>query len=268
MTTPDKGLAVVTGASQGLGAAIAHELARAGFAVLLVARSLPALDHVRASVGALNGDRTFVLELDLLAPDAFDRIRSAITSTGFPLTCLVNNAGHGLYGLFHELPLTDQLRMMRLNMELPITLTHGLLPDLKTAPRSYILNISSMTAYGSIATLATYGGSKAFLLRWSRALGVELRGTGVTVTCVCPGSIITGFTARAGMLVMDDLARKFGSEPLPVARTAVNALLKGRAEVVPGALNRITAFLQQCLPAGPVERVASGIYLKRLPVRK
>ena len=260
----DKGLAVVTGASQGLGASIAHELGRAGFTVLLVARSLEGLDRVCTSVGQLNGGRAHILQLDLLAADAVARIREAIKATDLPLTCLVNNAGHGLYGLFQTLPLEDQLRMMRLNMDLPVMLTHALLPELKAAPRAYVLNISSMTAYGSIATLAAYGGSKAFLLRWSRALGVELKGTGVSVTCVCPGSIITGFTKRAGMLVMDDLAKKFGTGPDPVARTAVNALLKGRAEVVPGVLNRITAFLQQCLPAGPVERAASGIYLKRL----
>ncbi len=267
MSVSDKGLAVVTGASQGLGAAIAHELAREGFAVLLVARTAQALEGVRASVGELNGARAHVLALDLMVPDAVDQVRTTIQAIGVPLTCLVNNAGYGLYGLFDQRPMEEQLRMMRLNMDVPVILTHALLPQLKAAKRAYILNISSMTAYGSIATLATYGGSKAFVLRWSRALGVELKGTGVTVTCACPGSIITGFTERAGMLVMDDLAKKFGTGPLPVARTAVHALLKGRAEVVPGLLNRITAFLQQVLPAGPVERTASGIYLKRLPAQ-
>ena len=248
-----------------LGAGLAHELARAGFAVMLVARSAQALESVRSSVGQLNDGRAHALVLDLLAPDAVAQVRAAIQANGQPLTCLVNNAGYGLYGLFDQLPVAEQVRMMRLNMELPVRLTHALLPELKAAKRAYILNISSMTAYGSIATLAAYGGSKAFLLRWSRSLGVELKGSSVTVTCVCPGSITTGFTARAGMLVMDDLAKKFGTGPQPVARTAVRALLNGHAEVVPGLLNRLTAFLQQVLPAGPVERAASGIYLKRLP---
>lgn len=260
----DRGLAVVTGAGQGLGAAIALELAREGFGLLLVARSADALEKVRRQAGALNGDRAFTLALDLLAPDAVEQVERAVRDTGLPLTCLVNNAGQGLYGLFGELPFAEQHRMMRLNMDLPVHLTHALLPALHRAPRAWVLNISSMTAYGSIATLATYGGSKAFVLRWSRALGVELKGSGISVTCACPGSIITGFTERAGMQAMDDLATKFGTPPAPVARDAVRAMLKGRAETVHGLLNRITAFFQQVLPAGPVERIGSGIYLKRL----
>lgn len=258
------GLAVVTGAGQGLGAAIAHELAGKGFAVLLVARSADALEEVRKQAAAKNGGRAFSLVLDLLAADAVERIVAAVRDTGIPLTCLVNNAGQGLYGRFADLPLAEQQRMMRLNMDIPVQLTHVLLPQLRNASRAYLLNISSMTAYGSIATLAAYGGSKAFVLRWSRALGVELKGTGVSVTCACPGSINTGFTARAGMQAMDDLAQKFGTGPEPVAQACVRAMLKGKAEVVPGLLNRVTAFFQQVLPAGPVELVGSAIYLKRL----
>lgn len=260
----DRGLAVVTGAGQGLGAAIALELAREGFGVLLVARSANALDKVRAQAAVLNGGRAYTLAIDLLDTDAAQRIKKAVEDTDIPLTCLVNNAGQGLYGRFADLPIAEQHRMMRLNMDVPVLLTHALLPLLQLPSRAWLLNISSMTAYGSIATLAAYGGSKAFVLRWSRALGVELQGTGVSVTCACPGSINTGFTARAGMQAMDDLAKKFGTGPEPVAKTCVRAMLKGRAEVVPGLPNRITAFFQQVLPAGPVERVGSGIYLKRL----
>ncbi|HEY0975996.1 MAG TPA: SDR family NAD(P)-dependent oxidoreductase [Flavobacteriales bacterium] len=261
----DKGLAVVTGASQGLGEAIALELAKEGYAVLVVARSTEALNRVRDRAAALNNDRAHALVLDVLAPDAAQRIERSVREIGVPLTCLVNNAGQGLYGLFGELGVEEQLRMMRLNMEVPVRITHALLPLLRQAPKAHVLNISSMTAYGAIATLAGYSGSKAFIWRWSRSLRIELSGTSVGVTCVCPGSILTGFTERAGMQVMDDLARKFGTGPEPVARTAVRAMLKGKAESIPGAANWITAKLQQLLPAGPVERIASGIYLKRLP---
>lgn len=260
----DKGLAVVTGAGQGLGAAIALELASAGFAVMLVARSAEAIEQVRAQAASLNGGRAFAVPLDLLDADAVPRIMEEVVKTGLPCTCLVNNAGQGLYGRFAGLDLDEQLRMMKLNMDLPVRLTHAFLPLLRRAPRAWVLNISSMTAYGSIATLAVYGGSKAFILRWSRALGVELEGSGVSVTCACPGSIITGFTARAGMQAMDDLARRFGTRPEPVAKDCVRAMLKGKAEVVPGFLNQVTATMQRLLPAGLVERAGSRIYLKRL----
>ena len=243
------------------------ELAKQGFGVVLVARSEEALKQVAAKAGALNGGRAQVLTADLFAADAVDRIVNWTRSSGLPLTCLVNNAGQGLWGLFDALPLEDQRRMMRLNMDIPVDLTYRLLPELKKTKRAYVLNISSMTAYSAMATFAVYSATKSFLLRWSRSLRVELEKTSVSVTAICPGSIITGFTERAGMMAMDDLARKFGTGPEPVAKTAVNAMLKGRAQVVPGLLNSITARVQGWLPDALNERLASNIYLKRLPVK-
>ena len=169
--------------------------------------------------------------------------------------------------MFGELVLEDQQRMMRLNMDVPVDLTHRLLPVLTDSRKAYILNISSMTAYTAMATFAVYAASKAFVLRWSRSLRLWLKGGPVSVTAVCPGSILTGFTQRARMQAMDDLAAKFGTGPEPVAKAAVQAMLKGKAEVVPGLLNTITAQLQRLMPGSLNERVASGIYLKRLPRR-
>ena len=263
----DRGYALITGASHGLGEAIAMELAKQGFGVFLVARSEEALKQVAAKAGALNGGRAQVLTADLFAADAVDRIVNWTRSSGLPLTCIVNNAGQGLWGLVDALPLEDQRRMMRLNMDIPVDLTYRLLPELKKAKRAYVLNISSMTAYSAMATFAIYAATKSFLLRWSRSLRIELEKTSVTTTAICPGSIITGFTKRAGMMAMDDLARKFGSGPEPVAKTAVAAMLKGRAQVVPGLLNSITARVQGWLPDALNERLASNIYLKRLPLK-
>lgn len=261
----DRGYALVTGASQGLGAALALELARQGFGVLLVARSSAALEQVARQAAAINNGRAQTLSADLFEPGAPERVATWALASGVPLTCVVNNAGQGLWGLFGDLPLADQLRMMRLNMEVPVELTRRLLPALQGAGRGHILNISSMTAWSAMATFAVYAASKAFVLRWSRSLRLELQPHGIGVTAVCPGSIITGFTARAGMMAMDDLARKFGTGPEPVAKAAVRAMLRGRAQVVPGLLNAITARVQGWLPDSLNERIASGIYLKRLP---
>ncbi len=265
MNMEDRGYALITGASQGLGAALALELARNGFGVLLVARSGPALESVARQAAALNRGRARFTTADLFNPDAPAQITSWALAQEVPITCLVNNAGQGLWGLFADLPLQDQKRMMHLNMEVPVELTHRLLPVLKAAPKAFILNISSMTAYSAMATFAVYAASKAFVRGWSRSLRLELAGGPVSVTAVCPGSIITGFTERAGMQAMDDLAQKFGTGPGPVAQAAVGAMLRGKAEVVPGLLNRITATVQGLMPASLNERVASAIYLKRLP---
>ncbi len=261
----EPGYALVTGAGQGIGRAIALELAARGHGIIAIARTSTALEEVVRLCNARNGGRSMALELDLLAPDAIDRIESVIDKAGVRLTVLVNNAGQAVWGRFDGLSMMDHRRVMELNMRVPLDLTHRLLPRLRANGSSYILNVGSMSGYTAIATLATYSGSKAFLLRWSRSLRMELRGSGVRVCCVCPGSVITGFTQRAGMQAMDDLARKFGISPERVARTAVRALFSGRAEVVPGFLDPIMAWALVNLPSGITERIASAIYLDRLP---
>lgn len=268
MSIPSRGHALITGASQGIGAALALELARNGFGVVLTARNAGALQKVAAEAAALNGGHAQVLAVDLFAPDGVDRIVEHIAAKELPLSCLVNNAGQGLWGLFAEMDLGEQQRMMHLNMDVPVALTHRMLPLLHKAPEAYVLNIASMVAHHPLASMAVYSGSKAFMLRWSRSLRIELAHTRVRVTCCSPGSVITGFTQRAGMQAMDDLARKFGTPPAPVARAAVKAMLHGRAEVIPGLLNRITSTIQGWLPTGLNERIASGIYLKRLAARR
>ncbi len=260
----DKGYALITGGSQGIGAALALELAGRGFGVVVTARSEDALHEVCAQAGKLNGGRVHALVVDLMAPDGVDRIVRYVREQQLPLTCLVNNAGHAHWGLFGEEPVEEHRRMMQLNMHVPVELTYALLPLLQRTPRAYILNTSSMTAYHALASMAVYASSKAFLLRWSRSLRMELAGTGITVTALCPGSVITGFTTHAGMLAMDDLARKFGMPPAPVAKAAVAAMLRGKAEVVPGLLNKITVALQAIAPMRLNEATASGIYMKRL----
>ncbi len=260
----DRGYALVTGASQGIGRAIAVELARQGFGIIATARNRKGLEGLLDEAAKLNGGRAQLIEADLLEEGALDRIVQKALE--FPISCLVNNAGQANWGMFEELSLHEQLRMMRLNMEVPVQLTHKLLPHLLKAKRPYILNISSMTAFHALASMAIYSASKAFILRWSRSLRIELKGR-VNVTAVCPGTVSTGFIERAGMQAMEDLANKFATPPEPVARAAVRAMFKNKAVVVPGATNVLTVKLQKLMPSAITESVASGIYLKRLPKR-
>lgn len=263
MSTKDRGYALVTGASQGIGRAIAMELARAGFGIIATARNGKGLSELCAAAGKLNGGRTHAIEVDLFADGAVDRIIRESLDKGTPITCLVNNAGQANWGLFEELDLDVQLRMMRLNMEIPVALTHKLLPHLKKQKPAYILNVSSMTGFHALASMAIYCSSKAFLMRWSRSLRLELKGR-VNVSCVCPGTVSTGFIERAGMQAMEDLANKFATPPEPVAKAAVEAMLKNTAVVVPGASNAFTVKMQKLAPTALTEGIASGIYLKRL----
>ena len=263
MSAVDRGYALITGASQGIGKAIALELARNGFGVIGTARNTAGLEDLKKQAGALNGGRSHVIPIDLLAEGAVDRIIAEVSRIG-KVTCLVNNAGQANWGLFDRLGLEEQLRMMRLNMEVPVHLTHALLPQLKKAKAAYILNVSSMTAFHALASMAIYSASKAFIMRWSRSLRIELKGR-VNVSCVCPGTVSTGFIERAGMQAMEELANKFATPPEPVAKAAVAGMLKNRAVIVPGASNLLTVKLQKLAPTSITESVASGIYLKRLP---
>lgn len=263
--TMTKGFAVVTGASQGLGEAIALELASRGFGIIAVARNRDKLEAVVHACGRLNGGRVALIVKDLAAPGSVDAIATEVQRLELPIQALINNAGYAVWGRFPDRPLEEHLHMLHLNTTVPMALTHRLLPLMRQHDRSYILNVSSMTAYAAVSTLATYTGSKAFVRHWSRSLRMDMQGTGVEVCCVCPGTVLTGFTERAGMQALDKLAQKFGTPPGPVARSAVKALLSGKAEVVPGVLDGITAQLMRILPDALTERIASGIYIKHLP---
>ena len=260
-----KGYAVVTGASQGLGEAIALDLAGHGFGIIAVARNRDKLDAVVQACGRSNGGRVAVIAMDLAATGAVDALVTEVQRLDLPIQVLVNNAGYAVWGRFPDQPVEEHLRMLHLNTAVPMELTHRLLPMLLRQTPSFILNVSSMTAYSAVSTLASYTGSKAFLRHWSRSLRMDMKGTGVEVCCVCPGTVLTGFTERAGMQALDKLAEKFGTPPGPVARSAVKALLGGKAEVVPGVLDGITAQLMRSLPDVLTERIASGIYIKHLP---
>ena len=159
--------------------------------------------------------------------------------------------------------------MLQLNMLLPVALTHALLPLLRTdvpgAPPAYILNVASTAAYQAVPTLTLYAASKAFLLSFSRGLRYELKDTAVSVSCLCPGPITTGFNDRAGMgAELQQTAAKVAMTADAVAEAAVAGMLRGEAEIVPGLLNKVAAGLTSVAPKGLTERIAAGIYEKFL----
>ncbi|AHJ99606.1 SDR family NAD(P)-dependent oxidoreductase [Hymenobacter swuensis] len=256
--------ALITGASRGIGRAIALDLARRGYDVLLTARSEDQLEQAAAEVRQL-GQQARVLPLDLAAPGAAAQLSAWATTQAPELAVLVNNAGYGLWGRFEELPLEQQQNMLRLNMHLPVELTHALLPMLRRQPKAYILNVASTAAYQAVPTLTLYAASKAFLLSFSRGLRYELRETSVSVTCLSPGATTTDFADRAGMNAdLQATANKVSMTPEQVARAGITALLAGEAELIPGALNKVSAALTSFVPKSLTERIAASIYEKHL----
>ena len=257
--------ALITGASRGIGQALATELARLGYHVLLTARSEEGLQAVAETLREQFSVEAHVFAADLAAPDGAARVAEWALNTAPTLTVLVNNAGYGLWGRFEELSLEDQQQMLRLNMQVPVELTHLLLPTLRQSVKSYILNVASTAAYQAVPTLTLYAASKAFLLSFSRGLRYELRDSPVSVTCLSPGSTTTDFADRAGMNdALQATAAKVSMTPRQVAQAGIEALLAGQAEVIPGALNKISATMTSFVPKALTEKIAAGLYEKHL----
>ena len=253
--------ALITGASRGIGQAIAAELARRGFNVLLVARSEELLQKQSESLTTIYSIKSDYFATDLSLPPSPLAIYNWCLSKGYEVSILVNNAGYGLSGPLEKYTAEESLNMMQVNMMAPVYLVHLFLPLLQRHNRSYILNIASTSAYQAVPNMSVYSASKAFILNFSRGLRQELKGSTVSVTCISPGSTDTEFVVRANIGEKGlRAARKVNMHPGQVARIAVTAMLKDKGERIPGFVNRLGAFLAWLLPKGLVERTAMKLY--------
>jgi short-subunit dehydrogenase len=253
--------ALITGASKGIGKAVAEELARRKFNLLLVARSGELLKQEAHDMETRYGVKTDWLALDLSSADAATKVFDWCESRAYSVGVLVNNAGYGLSGPFEKYALPEQLNMMQLNMMTLVSLTRLFLPELRRQPRGYILNIASSAAYQAVPGLSLYAATKSFVLAFSRGLHQELRKTTVSVTCISPGATDTDFPNRAqigekGMKA----AQRLNMAPAAVASLAVKAMLAGKAEVITGFINKLGAAMAWLLPKTLVERTAMKIY--------
>jgi len=253
--------ALITGASKGIGKAIAEELASRRINLLLVARDARLLEELAQTVKQQYAIEAHFLALDLALPNAVTTLNSWIENNLFNINILVNNAGYGLSGPFTDYSIEEHKAMMQVNMTVPVELTGTLLPQLKTNHPSYILNIVSSAAYQSVPGLTTYAASKSFMLSFSRGLRYELRHKGISVTAVSPGSTDTGFATRAKVGAKGlKAAEKVNMTPKAVAAIAVKAMFAKKAEVITGFINQLGAFLVWLFPKKLAEKTAAGIY--------
>ncbi|GAB4040929.1 SDR family NAD(P)-dependent oxidoreductase [Spirosoma gilvum] len=253
--------ALITGASRGIGLAIATELARQKFDLLLVARSETLLREAAGQLASEHTIKTDFLAVDLAATGAAQQVYTWCQQKGYTVQMLVNNAGYGLSGPFEKHPLNEHTDMMAVNMTVLVELTYLFLPVLRQQPKAYILNIGSSAAYQAVPGLSLYSASKAFVLQFSRGLHQELKRSSVSVTCVCPGSTDTNFVDRAQIGEKGrKAAEKVNMTPQEVARQAVSATLAGQTELVTGLLNKAGKFMAWLLPKGLVEKTAGSIY--------
>jgi short-subunit dehydrogenase len=255
-----KNYALITGSSKGIGRSIAYNMAKRGYDLILIARSTLDLEELKESLSTQFKVKVEILVKDLSEPGAALYVADWCKSNSFKVSVLINNAGFGLWGRFEVLSLQEQLSMLQLNMIFLSELTYYMLPVIKENTPGYILNISSTAAYQAMPTLALYAASKSFVLSFSRALRYEMKDSGVSVTCVCPGPADTGFAERAGLLAFKDMAEKFNMTADAVAEAAVEAMLSRKAEVVPGFTNLVSAYANRFVPKSFVEKVVGRLY--------
>lgn len=257
-----RGVAVITGASGGIGEELAKLFAADGYDLVLVARSRDGLVRVGEALKAKHGIAYTALPADLTDPAAPAAIHRAVSEAGHEVTALVNNAGFGLHGAFTPVPghapteLGRELEMIQVNVTALTHLTKLFLPEMVKRGRGRILNVASTAAFQPGPFMAVYYATKAYVLSFSEALSVELSGTGVTATVLCPGATRTNFQAEAN--VAD--SRLFRSPTVmdapAVARVGYRALQAGKPMVVSGGFNKLLAQSTRFVPRRMAARIA------------
>ena len=239
--------ALVTGASQGIGLALARLAAADGYRLVLVARDAGRLKEIERELAAGHATEVLGVALDLGEPRSVPTLLSLLRARAIVPELLINSAGVGLYGRHAETPAAADEQLLAVNVVAPTALTRGLLPELLRRGSGRILNVASTAAFVPGPYMAVYYASKAYVLSYSEALAEELKGSGVTVTALCPGPTATAFQARAGLT-----RRRLepAGDPATVARAGYRALKAGRRVCIPGLRNRLWTALGRALPRG------------------
>jgi hypothetical protein len=252
---PDRKTALITGASFGIGMEFARIFAREGYNLVLVARSADKLRQLASELEKAHGARSLILAIDLTEPGAPAYVLDQTTRADIQVDVLVNNAGFGQYGLFAELDLEECLRQIQLNVTTLTHLTRLYLPEMIARESGRILNVASTAAFQPGPLMAVYFATKAYVLHLSEALANELDGSGVIVTCLCPGATATEFHKRANATGMRLL--KFGSmDARTVAEDGYRAMMSGKPVVISGFRNWLLAQSVRFSPRRLVTAIA------------
>ena len=245
-------LALVTGASAGIGVAFARQLAADGHDVILVARRLERLEALAAELSAKHGVAAIPLRIDLSLPDAREKVAAALEKLGRKVDVLVNNAGFSTATTYAATPWERESAMIMTLMHAVASLTHLVLPDMLARGQGRIINVASVVGFApGVAGHTLYPAAKSFVIKFTQSLDCEVRAKGIKVTALCPGFTETEFQDVAGM---SELAQKSrltrGDDPALVVAQGLSGNLAGKVIVVTGMRNKLSRFAMKVLPEG------------------
>lgn len=257
-----KGAALITGATGGIGYELAKLFAQNGHNLVLVARDKARLETVAQELASQHGVQVQAIAKDLAransAPELFDQVRHL----SIRVDVLVNNAGVGLYGLFAQEDPAAELEMLQLNVLSLTQLARLFLPEMLSRGAGRILNVASTAAFQPGPLMAAYYASKAYVLSFSEALANELRGTGVTISVLCPGPTATGFQKRADMLA-SKLFERGVMDASTVAAAGYRGLMRNKTLVIPGWRNKLLAVSVRLPPRSWIPAMVPRLQEKR-----
>lgn len=259
--TTDRGTALVTGASSGIGRALAREFAADGWDLFVVARRESRLQGLADELDESYGTGVEIVPMDLAEPGAAEDLYDELDRRDHAVDALVNNVGIGVHGPFHETDLERELDQVQLNVMLPAHLTKLYVPEMVERDEGVVLNVASAAGFQPGPFMAGYYASKAYLLHLSEALAEEVRGTGVSVTALCPGPIDTEFQGRAGQT--RPVGGSYTSTPEGVASTGYRAAMAGEIVAIPSWRMKLTYYLSRLTPRSLVRRVARRVNVDR-----
>ena len=243
--TASRKWALVTGASSGIGMALARELAQRQYDLVLLGRDEARLAQVAQDLAREHQSASKLFARDLSNPAAVHEVRAALEREDLPVSVLVNNAGFGVHGRFGETDLERELALVNLQIHAMLILTKVCLAGMLRRREGRILNVASVYSYSPVPFQAVYAAGKSFILSFSESLAAELEGTGVSVTVLCPGVTATAFRSRAGIREKDS---GLSMDARTVASMACRGLFQNKAVVVPGAMNCLFVLASKFLP--------------------
>jgi len=251
---------LITGASGGIGFDLAQIAAADGRNLILVARSAEKLEKLAGEIRKTTKSEVITIPVDISNEAGVNRLISEISTNELHLDGLINNAGFGDFGDFAKADVSKNLEMIQLNISALTQLTHFALQDMLKVGSGRIMNVASTAAFMPGPGMAVYYASKAYVLSFSEALSRELKGSGITVTTLCPGPTDTDFATAAGLgkSLMHRMLPPAAS--LEVAKAGYKAMIKGNALEIPGFMNKLTSITPRFTPRSVLKNMIYGIH--------